>query len=192
MDGAVPGWVRVHLAGSRTPFIPGPRDVRTIPGGRVPPRGGRVDDCERESENMISVESWPQPAIKMWTLAQRFQKFLVVGALGFAVNQLALFGLYDVAGVAVPVASPFAILLSMMVTFYLNEIWTWHDRGSGRILFRARSYVPINLGGLAINWAILTVLHQQFDVHYLVANLVGAAVAAVWNFVLNNAITWRS
>jgi putative flippase GtrA len=27
--------------------------------------------------------------------------------------------------------------------------------------------------------------------HYLLANLVGAGVAAVWNFLLNNAITWR-
>ena len=141
---------------------------------------------------MISVESWPQPAIRIWTLAQRFQKFLIVGAIGFAVNQGALYVLHDAVHLAVPVASPIAILLSMMVTFYLNEIWTWHDRGSGRIILRARTYVPINLGGLAINWAILTGLHGSFDVHYLVANLIGAAVAAVWNFGLNNAITWRT
>ncbi|HVL26185.1 MAG TPA: GtrA family protein [Thermomicrobiales bacterium] len=141
---------------------------------------------------MISVESWPQPAIRAWTLVQRFQKFLVVGAIGFAVNQLSLFLLHDSVGLAVRAASPFAIFLSMIVTFYLNEIWTWHDRGSGRILSRAQTYIPINLGGLAINWAVLTFLHDQYDVHYLLANLVGAAIAAVWNFVLNNAITWRS
>lgn len=140
---------------------------------------------------MISVESWPQPAIKVWTLLQRFQKFLVVGALGFATNQVALFMLHAWMGLSVPLASPFAIGLSMIVTFYLNEMWTWHDRGSGRVLSRARSYVPINIGGLAINWGILTWLHGSMDVHYLLANLVGAAVAAVWNFTLNNAITWR-
>jgi putative flippase GtrA len=28
--------------------------------------------------------------------------------------------------------------------------------------------------------------------HYLIANLIGAAIAAVWNFGLNNAITWRT
>jgi dolichol-phosphate mannosyltransferase len=141
---------------------------------------------------MISVESWPQPAIKMWTLAQRFQKFLLVGAVGFAVNQLSLFLLHDSFGLAVRAASPFAIFLSMIVTFYLNEIWTWHDRGSGRILSRARTYAPINLGGLAINWAVLTYLHDSVDMHYLIANLIGAAIAAVWNFGLNNAITWRT
>lgn len=140
---------------------------------------------------MISVESWPQPAVKAWTLIQRFQKFLVVGALGFATNQVSLFVLHAWLGLAVPLASPIAITLSMIVTFYLNEIWTWHDRGSGRILSRARTYVPINVGGLAINWGILTWLHSDFGIHYLIANLIGAAVAAVWNFTLNNAITWR-
>lgn len=142
--------------------------------------------------DMISVESWPQPAIRAWTLMQRFQKFLVVGGIGFATNQGALYALHSYAALAVPVASPIAILLSMIVTFYLNEIWTWQDRGSGRILGRARTYVPINLGGLAINWGILTFLHESVDMHYLIANLIGAAVAAIWNFSLNNAITWRS
>lgn len=141
---------------------------------------------------MISVESWPQPAVKAWTLFQRFQKFLVVGAVGFATNQLSLFVLHAWVSLSVPVASPIAIALSMVVTFYLNEIWTWHDRGSGKILSRAQTYVPINLGGLAINWGILTYLHSEHGMHYLLANLVGAAVAAVWNFSLNNVITWRT
>jgi dolichol-phosphate mannosyltransferase len=140
---------------------------------------------------MISVESWPQPAIRAWTLVQRFQKFLVVGAIGFATNQVGLVVLHAWAGLAVPMASPIAIFLSMIVTFYLNEIWTWHDRGSGRIVSRARSYIPINVGGLAINWGILTYLHGTMDTHYLLANLIGAAIAAIWNFTLNNAITWR-
>lgn len=141
---------------------------------------------------MISVESWPEPAARVWALMQRFQKFLVVGAIGFLTNQGLLFLLHDSAGMSVPAASPIAIFISMVVTFYLNEVWTWHDRGSGKILDRARSYIPINIGGLAINWGILTYLHGSWDVHYLVANLIGAAVAAVWNFTLNNAITWRS
>ncbi len=28
--------------------------------------------------------------------------------------------------------------------------------------------------------------------HYLLANLVGAGIAAVWNFGLNHVITWRA
>jgi putative flippase GtrA len=87
-------------------------------------------------------------------------------------------------------ASPIAIFLSMIVTFILNERWTWHDRGQGRILHRAVLYGSINSGGLLINWLTLVSLHQ-IGLDYLVANLVGAGFAAAWNFSLNHALTWR-
>ena len=140
---------------------------------------------------MISVESWPQPAVRIWVLAQRFRRFLIVGAAGLVVNQASLAFLHDIVGIAVVMASPVAILLSMVVTFMLNEHWTWHDRGTGRVLSRAMTYAPINLGGLMINWGILYYLNEQHGVHYLAANLIGAGAAAIWNFSLNHAITWR-
>jgi dolichol-phosphate mannosyltransferase len=141
---------------------------------------------------MISVESWPTSAVKVWTLTQRFQKFIAVGAIGLFVNQGFLALLHDVYDWEVAVASPVAILISMAVTFFLNEVWTWHDHTGGRVLHRAMSYVPINVGGLIINWGVLTFLHDSFDMHYLLANLFGAGIAAIWNFALNSAITWRA
>ncbi len=141
---------------------------------------------------MMSTESWPRPAVRIWTLAQRFQKFLVVGAIGLAVNQVTLFLLAELGAVPLRVASPVAILVSMAVTFGLNEVWTWHDRGGGPILTRALLYGTINSGGLAINTGVLLYLHQEGGMHYLLANLVGAGIAAVWNFGLNHVITWRA
>jgi len=139
----------------------------------------------------MSTESWPQPAVRLWTLAQRFQKFIVVGAVGLAVNQGFLLLLHGGAGVRLAIASPVAIFISMVVTFILNEHWTWHDRGSSPILHRLVAYFPINSIGLLINYGVLSVLYHDHGVHYLIANLVGAAIAAVWNFALNNVITWR-
>ena len=83
---------------------------------------------------MLSPESLPRPVARAAALTQRFQKFLLVGAIGLAVNQGALFALVDLFGVNLVLASPIAILISMAVTFTLNERWTWHDRGRGRIL----------------------------------------------------------
>jgi putative flippase GtrA len=139
---------------------------------------------------MLSSESLPRPVARAAAISQRFQKFLLVGAIGLAVNQGVLFALVGLAGVSVVVASPVAILLSMLVTFTLNERWTWHDRGRGRIINRALLYGSINSGGLLINWLILVTLHDR-GWNYLFANLVGAGIAAVWNFSLNHALTWR-
>jgi putative flippase GtrA len=139
---------------------------------------------------MLSSEGLSRPVVRPATITRRFQKFLLVGAIGLAVNQGALFALVDQAGLAVAMASPIAILLSMIVTFTLNERWTWQDRGHGRILHRALLYGSINSGGLLINWLTLISL-EQVGLNYLVANLIGAGIAAVWNFSLNHALTWR-
>ena len=139
---------------------------------------------------MLSSESLPRAIVRSATITRRFQKFLLVGAIGLGVNQGALFALVAQAGLAVAVASPIAIFLSMIVTFVLNERWTWHDRGNGRILHRGLLYGSINSGGLLINWLTLVSLHR-IGVDYLLANLIGAGIAAVWNFSLNHALTWR-
>lgn len=140
---------------------------------------------------MIRMETWPQPAIRMVVLAQRFQKFLVVGSIGLLVNQGLLFLFRAVFDFSLNVASPVAILVSLLVTFALNEHWTWHDRGSGRIAHRFFFYCPINTVGLAINFGVLSYLVHEQSWHYLTANLVGAGCAAIWNFSLNHLITWR-
>jgi dolichol-phosphate mannosyltransferase len=127
----------------------------------------------------------------MATVTRRFQKFLLVGAIGLAVNQGVLYALVGLAGLAVFSASPVAILLSMVVTFVLNEHWTWRDRGQGLIAHRALLYGSINSGGLLINWLLLISL-ERIGVNYLLANLVGAGIAAIWNFSLNHALTWRN
>jgi putative flippase GtrA len=135
--------------------------------------------------------SWSQPALRVWTLAQRFQKFLVVGAVGLGVNLGSLFFLHSLVGLEFVLASPIAIAISMVVTFTLNEAWTWQDRGTGLVLHRAMMYVPINTVGLIINWQLAVFFKDRFDVHPLLAQFIGAGVAAVWNFGLNNVITWR-
>ncbi len=139
---------------------------------------------------MLTSEGLSRSVVRSTTITRRFQKFLLVGAIGLAVNQGVLFVLVARVGATIVVASPIAILLSMIVTFAFNERWTWHDRGGGRILHRALLYGSINSGGLLINWVTLLSL-DRIGVNYLVANLVGAGIAAVWNFSLNHMLTWR-
>lgn len=139
---------------------------------------------------MLSTEGLPDIAFRVVSATRRFQKFLTVGVLGLGVNQGLLFALVTYAHLSVAAASPMAILASMVVTFVLNERWTWQDRGTGQIWQRALMYAAINSGGLLINWLLLVSL-ENIGMHYLLANLVGAGCAAVWNYALNHALTWR-
>jgi putative flippase GtrA len=139
---------------------------------------------------MLAVDDNPVSVQRVLPIARRFQKFLLVGAIGLAINQCLLFALVSFFGVRVAAASPVAILASMVVTFLLNEQWTWRDRGEGHVLRRASVYGLINSGGLLINWGLLIVLHNA-GLNYLIANIVGAGAAAVWNFSLNHLLTWK-
>lgn len=151
-----------------------------------------VNRRQERRPQMFSVERWPEPAIRAWIVVQRFQKFLVVGAVGLGVNQGLLFLFHDVLHLILSAASALAIFVSMLVTFTLNERWTWHDRGSGPVLHRMAMYFPINCVGLLINVVILTLLVDRLQLHYLVANLFGAGTAAIWNFAVNHRVTWRA
>lgn len=141
---------------------------------------------------MISTRSWPEPAVRMFNLVQRLQKFLLVGAIGLGTQQVFVFVLHELVNWSSRSSLVGAIAISMVVTFTLNEMWTWHDRGRGSIFSRMMFYVPINTVGLLINLEVAILLIDNFSVHLQIASLLGAGVAAVWNFAANNFVTWRS
>jgi dolichol-phosphate mannosyltransferase len=162
-------------------------------GGRPESPGRLLALARRKSRHvdMASSATLPEQFARLWSLARRFQRFLIVGAVGLAVNQGFLFVLAEWRSAPLLVASPIAIFVSMVVTFLLNEFWTWHDRGAGPLVHRVALYFPINTVGLLINFLVLQALVDSTSLHYLAANLIGAATAAIWNFGANHRITWR-
>ncbi len=123
--------------------------------------------------------------------ALRFQKFLAVGGVGFVVNSAFLYLLTDIALLFYVASSILAIEISMLVTFLLNETWTWRDRSEGALWGRMWRYQLVNLTGLLINVAVLYALTAGLGLHYFGSNLMGAGMAAVWNYTVNHTVTWR-
>lgn len=126
-------------------------------------------------------------------MAARVERFLLVGTMGLGVNVAGLSLLHGAWDLPLWAASLAAIGLSMAVTFLLNEAWTWRDRVPSLSLpARGAFYFLINSAGMFVNWQVLLFLCGHQGLHYQAANLVGAAMAAVWNFALNNVLTWRA
>ncbi|MEK7873887.1 MAG: GtrA family protein, partial [Chloroflexota bacterium] len=74
--------------------------------------------------------------------------------------------------------------------FALNERWTWRDRRSGSICARGGKYQAVNGVGMGLNLLVLFLLTQYAGLHYMVSNLAGAALSALWNFSANHLLTW--
>ena len=118
----------------------------------------------------------------------RLGKFLVVGGTGVLVNSLALLILFQWAHLLLLVASVLSAELGIINNFYWNDRWTF--KRTQLSLRRFARFNLVSLAGLVITTGTLWVLVCHLGVYYLAANLLGIALATIWNFAANSLWTW--
>lgn len=124
----------------------------------------------------------------------RFLKFCLVGASGVVVNEGLLWLLREFGKLPLPISSAISIEASIISNFTLNEYFTFRDRrirGTRPFLTRLGKFNVVSLAGLGINMGTLLALTYLFNLHYLLSNLVGIALAVMWNYLVNLRWTWK-
>ena len=104
------------------------------------------------------------------------------------VNSLMLVLLFQWAHFPLVIASALSTELAIVNNFCWNDRWTF-----GRTQFSLSRFAQFNLvslAGLVITAGTLWVLVRHFGFYYLRANMLGIALAMVWNFVANSLWTW--
>jgi dolichol-phosphate mannosyltransferase len=131
---------------------------------------------------------------------RRFIKFCLVGASGVPVNLLFTWLGYQYFFISwaengrKAAAYLLGIVTSIFTNFLLNDLWTWRDREKvqRRVLDRLlRFYLVCSLAS-GIQFGTAMALSVKLQLHYLLAQLAGIALATFVNFVVNNAWTFRS
>jgi dolichol-phosphate mannosyltransferase len=128
-----------------------------------------------------------------WREWKKVFKFGLVGLSGIFVNMGILIFLKESAGLSIPVASLFAIEISILSNFLLNDVWTFRDSQNHKLSRwwqRLLSFQAVSVGGALINFVTLNVLTYIMGLDYRVANIIGILIAFGWNFILNRNITW--
>lgn len=129
----------------------------------------------------------------------RFVKFCVVGGMGVATN-MAVFLLVHAFASGLPDAVQFNVaqatgfVVSCGGNFVLNDLWTWGDRekrGTAHFWQRMGTYYVVSLGGYAVQAGVGNVMMAATATAPWLANLTGIALGTVFNFVLNNLLTFR-
>lgn len=118
----------------------------------------------------------------------RVSRFLLVGGSGVLVNSLALFLLSQQAHLPLLLASALSAELGIINNFYWNDRWTF--RRPRPSWARFAQFNLVSLAGLLISTCTLGLLVHYLGMYYLVANLLGIALATAWNFVANSLWTW--
>jgi dolichol-phosphate mannosyltransferase len=121
-------------------------------------------------------------------IAGKLVKFGIVGGTGILVNTVVLYLLYDEVHLPLVLASVLAVETAIVNNFVWNNRWTFGERSFS--LVRFGSFNLVSIGGLVISTGTLYALNEWAGVYYLLANLVGIALATAWNFGLSFFWTW--
>lgn len=129
--------------------------------------------------------------------AGRFWKFAMVGASGVLVNMATLFFLAEYINADLVIAWMFAVGLSILSNFLLNNAFTWRDvRHSSRIHFLLRGALayPVAIAGIGANFAVyyplLKYVTDAFP-YYLLFNFMGILAATSVNFILSSRLVFK-
>ena len=129
--------------------------------------------------------------------AGRFWKFAMVGASGVVVNSLTLIILAEYFHAQKVIAWMFAVGVSILSNFLLNNAFTWRDvRHSSRIHFLLRGALayPVAIMGIGANFAVyyplLKYVSDAFP-YYVLFNLLGIVAGTSVNFILSSRLVFR-
>ena len=129
--------------------------------------------------------------------AGRFWKFAMVGASGVVVNSLVLVTLAEVFDAHKVIAWMFAVGLSILSNFLLNNAFTWRDvRHSSRIHFLLRGALayPVAVMGIGANFAVFYPLLKYVSAEfpfYVIFNFLGILAATAVNFALSSRLVFK-
>jgi putative flippase GtrA len=124
--------------------------------------------------------------------AERFVAFNAVGALGAGVQLACVAALTVFAHVHYAIATPVAVGVAVVHNFFWHRHWTWRDRRAAVQPALVRFVVINGAVSLIGNMAVMTTLVSGAHVPAVPANVVSIAVCGLVNYVLGDAVVFRS
>lgn len=121
---------------------------------------------------------------------RRFYLFALVGLSGLFVNMVA-YAFFIHIKMAVIIAGTISAFIAMNSNFYLNDRFTWSEVRDSFLFARYFKFIMTSIVGIVIDVNILSILYYIFNFNYLWANLIGILSGTIWNYIVNNAWTWR-
>src|SRR5919112_3524388 len=140
--------------------------------------------------HILSLFWYVPPAGRLW-------KFLLVGASRVLVNMATLIVLAEYFDANKVIAWMFAVGVSILSNFLLNNAFTWRDiRHSSRIHFFLRGVLayPVAVMGIGANFAVwyplVKYVSDDFP-YYALFNLLGIVAGTSVNFILSSRLVFR-
>jgi len=126
-------------------------------------------------------------------VATQMRRFVVVGAVTAGVQMLLLWLFVDAGGLNYLVGAVIAIEITIVMTYVLNNAWTFkaiQNTGMSEYLVGLVKTNVVRGTAIPIQLAVLFVLVEWRSVPYLLSNAVAIVVSGLYRFVLDARWTW--
>ncbi|GAB0114791.1 GtrA family protein [Acidisoma sp. C75] len=127
-------------------------------------------------------------------LAQRFIQFGVVGTIGFGVDYAVVHTAHFGFGVGLVPAGLLSFFVAATVNWFLNRIWTFRGRSTGRLHHEWMRYLATNGIGFVLNRGtyIALVTTSPLCIAHPVIALAAGSIAGLWvNFFMSARVVFR-
>ncbi len=116
--------------------------------------------------------------------------FAIVGTIGMVIDFGVTWLLKEKAKVNEYVANSIGFIIAVTNNYILNKYWTYKEMDP--ITAKQFSlFLAISLMGLSLNNLFLYIFHKVFKINFYWAKLFATAFVFLWNFTLNNFLTFN-
>ncbi|PWT96764.1 MAG: glycosyl transferase family 2 [Bacteroidetes bacterium] len=121
----------------------------------------------------------------------RVIKFGIVGFSGLGVDFSVTYVLKEKVKFNKYVANTCGFCCAVISNFFLNAYWTFSGSLTRGVL-QFSSFALIAMLGLLINTVVIFLLVKKADLNFYLSKLAAIAVVFVWNYLMNNYVTFSN
>jgi putative flippase GtrA len=123
-------------------------------------------------------------SLKKNNLIKKFTKYFIVGIIGTVTHLSVLIVLVEFFKYNYILGSTIGFVLTVVISYYLNYIWTFRSREKHtKSLPR---YIIVSIIGLCLNTCIMFLAVNVFGLWYLIGQAITVLIIPVTNFILNS------
>ncbi len=121
----------------------------------------------------------------------RIIRFVISGTIGAVTDLFLLWFLTAAFGIWYLASAIIAFILSFVVSFFLQKLWTFKNREADRTHVQAGIYLAVTLCNLGVNTLLVYVFVRYFSLHYLLAQIIASVLIAFESFFAYREIVFK-
>jgi len=118
-------------------------------------------------------------------------KFAITGGVGCILDFFLTWFFKERVGLNQYLANCIGFSAAVLNNFCLNKFWTFSNK-EGKMSVQFGYFVLFSLVGLGLNTVFLFLFTHYFKLHFYLSKCIAIALVFIWNFNVNNFITFKN